>query len=68
MGTAVAVGSAIAFKATALVGAGFCLCIGFHLGKKATNKLDGLLLRFDKEEIEVPFPYRTIVYKKELKK
>lgn len=24
--------------------------------------------RFDKEGIEVPFPYRTIVYKKDLKK
>ncbi|MFC1753976.1 mechanosensitive ion channel family protein [Thermoproteota archaeon] len=37
----------------------------YHLGWDLNKKIKE---RFDKEGIEIPFPYRTVVYKKDLKK
>ncbi len=36
--------------------------------KMACDLRESIKRRFDKSEIEIPFPYRTIVYKKDLKK
>ena len=33
-----------------------------------TDILESVKKRFDKEGIEIPFPYRTVVYKKDLEK
>lgn len=38
----------------------------FHAGKMKSDILKRLKVRFDQEGIEIPFPYRTIVYKKDL--
>ena len=38
---------------------------GFLMEK---DLLESVKKRFDKEGVEIPFPYRTIVYKKDLKK
>jgi len=38
---------------------------GFIMEKEV---LESVKKRFDKEGIEIPFPYRTLVYKKDMKK
>ena len=42
--------------------------VTYPKNKTKTDLLESIKMRFDKEGIEIPFPYRTIVYKKDLEK
>lgn len=42
----------VGVTATKLVSYGVCLCIGFWIGKKITNKIDEKLLMYDRKTLQ----------------